>query len=91
MLMRKYACCYAQGRRGAREFRSRVVKVSTPAEFYGVVESYFPRECCVGGRGVRRFRRLIVPAQFERQGVERQIDVAQKVDERGDQQASGRE
>ena len=33
LLMRKYACCYAQGRAGAREFRSRVVKVSTPAEF----------------------------------------------------------
>ena len=34
VLMRKYACCYAQGRPGAREFRSRVVKVSTPAEFH---------------------------------------------------------
>src|SRR5262245_41506078 len=33
VLMRKYACCYAQGRAGAREFRSRVVKVCTPAEF----------------------------------------------------------
>ncbi len=44
MLMRKYACCYAQGRRGAREFRKRVVLVSTPAEFYGVVEEFFPRE-----------------------------------------------
>jgi tRNA-dihydrouridine synthase B len=42
--MRKYACCYAQGRAGAREFRSRVVKVSVPAEFYFVVEEYFPRE-----------------------------------------------
>jgi tRNA-dihydrouridine synthase B len=44
VLMRKYACCYAQGRAGAREFRSRVVKVSVPAEFYSVVEEYFPRE-----------------------------------------------
>jgi tRNA-dihydrouridine synthase B len=44
MLMRKYACCYAQGRRGAREFRKRVVLVSTPAEFYRVVEEFFPRE-----------------------------------------------
>jgi tRNA-dihydrouridine synthase B len=42
VLMRKYACCYAQGRAGAREFRSRVVKVSTPAEFHSVVECYFP-------------------------------------------------
>ena len=44
LLMRKYACCYAQGRRGAREFRNRVVKTSTPAELRAVVEQYFPRE-----------------------------------------------
>jgi tRNA-dihydrouridine synthase B len=44
VLMRKYACCYAQGRRGAREFRSRVARVSKPAEFYAAVEEYFPRE-----------------------------------------------
>ena len=43
VLMRKYACCYAQGRRGAREFRSRVVKISTPDEFRAVVEQFFPR------------------------------------------------
>ena len=47
VLMRKYACCYAQGRAGAREFRSRVVKVSTPAEFHAVVEQYFPRPRCL--------------------------------------------
>jgi tRNA-dihydrouridine synthase B len=44
LLMRKYACCYAQGRPGARDFRSRVVKVSDPAEFHAVVEESFPRE-----------------------------------------------
>ncbi len=43
ILMRKYACCYAQGRSGAREFRTQVSKVSTPAEFYAIVEQYFPR------------------------------------------------
>jgi len=43
LLMRKFACCYAQGRRGAREFRSRVVQVTTPAEFREVVDEYFPR------------------------------------------------
>jgi tRNA-dihydrouridine synthase B len=43
LLMRKYACCYAQGRAGAREFRSLVVKVSTRAEFHSVVEQAFPR------------------------------------------------
>jgi len=42
LLMRKYACCYAQGRRGAREFRSRVVLVNGPAEFRSVVDAYFP-------------------------------------------------
>jgi tRNA-dihydrouridine synthase B len=42
VLMRKYACCYAQGRRGAREFRSRIVKVSWPAEFHAVVDQCFP-------------------------------------------------
>ena len=43
VLMRKYACCYAQGRPGAREFRTRSSRISTPAEFYETVERYFPR------------------------------------------------
>lgn len=42
LLMRKFACCYAQGRRGAREFRSRIVKVSNPTEFCEVVREFFP-------------------------------------------------
>jgi len=44
VLMRKYACCYAQGRRGARDFRKHVALVKTPAEFHAAVENYFPRE-----------------------------------------------
>ena len=44
ILMRKYACCYAQGRRGARSFRSRVAVIDTPAEFFTVVEESFPRD-----------------------------------------------
>lgn len=44
ILMRKYACCYAQGCRGARQFRKEVATVSTPAEFNAVVERYFPSE-----------------------------------------------
>ena len=44
MLMRKYACCYAQGRRGAREFRKHVVKVVTTEDFYRAVQQYFPDE-----------------------------------------------
>jgi tRNA-dihydrouridine synthase B len=43
VLMRKYACCYAQGRPGAREFRKNVATIGSPAEFYDVVERYFPR------------------------------------------------
>jgi tRNA-dihydrouridine synthase B len=43
MLMRKFACCYAQGRRGARDFRANVGRVCTPAEFTEAVERYFPR------------------------------------------------
>lgn len=44
VLMRKYACCYAQGRPGARHFRSHVARVETAEEFYAVVDEYFPRE-----------------------------------------------
>jgi tRNA-dihydrouridine synthase B len=42
VLMRKYACCYAQGKRGARFFRTHVATVSTAEEFYTVVREYFP-------------------------------------------------
>lgn len=47
VLMRKYACCYAQGKRGARHFRSLVVTASTADEFYQVVREYFPSESSV--------------------------------------------
>ena len=43
-LMRKFAACYAQGRAGARFFRTFVQKVTTPEEFVSVVELYFPRD-----------------------------------------------
>jgi tRNA-dihydrouridine synthase B len=43
-LMRKFACCYAQGKRGARLFRTHVAHVETPEAFYEVVEQSFPRE-----------------------------------------------
>jgi len=43
VLMRKYACCYAQGRRGARKFRAQVAMISTPEEFHEVVKRDFPR------------------------------------------------
>lgn len=44
VLMRKYAACYAQGRRGARAFRTYVSQVSTEQEFYDVVAKYFPMD-----------------------------------------------
>ncbi|MHB8970401.1 MAG: tRNA dihydrouridine synthase DusB [Pirellulaceae bacterium] len=42
MLMRKYACCYAQGRHGARQFRAQVAGVRSPAEFHAIVAEHFP-------------------------------------------------
>ena len=43
-LMRRYACCYAQGRRGARNFRTHAAKVKNAKEFHQVVEDYFPKD-----------------------------------------------
>lgn len=42
VLMRKYACCYAQARPGAREFRKRVARIASAEEFYQTVQDYFP-------------------------------------------------
>jgi tRNA-dihydrouridine synthase B len=42
VLMRKYACCYAQGKRGARHFRAHVARVTTADELYEVVGQHFP-------------------------------------------------
>jgi tRNA-dihydrouridine synthase B len=44
VLMRKFACCYAQGRPGARDFRARVSRVNSPAEFTACVAETFPRD-----------------------------------------------
>ena len=44
VLMRKFACCYAQAKPGARAFRAKVGKVSTAEEFLTVVRDYYPRE-----------------------------------------------
>jgi tRNA-dihydrouridine synthase B len=44
VLMRKYACCYAQGRPGAREFRARISQVAGPDEFLDCVADSFPRD-----------------------------------------------
>jgi tRNA-dihydrouridine synthase B len=42
VLMRSLACQYAQGRPGVRAFRNHIARVQTPAEFFDVVEKYFP-------------------------------------------------
>ncbi|MCE5266414.1 MAG: tRNA-dihydrouridine synthase [Planctomycetaceae bacterium] len=43
VLMRAYACCYGEGRPGARAFRREVVQASMPEEFVAAVERYFPK------------------------------------------------
>lgn len=44
LLMRKFACAYAQGKPGARDFRSRVSRVVAREEFLDVVRNHFPRD-----------------------------------------------
>ncbi|HEY1065074.1 MAG TPA: tRNA-dihydrouridine synthase, partial [Pirellulales bacterium] len=44
MLMRKFACCYAQGKPRVREFRQHVTRIETGQDFLDVVEKYFPRD-----------------------------------------------
>ena len=47
VLMRKYAACYAQGKRGARLFRTHISHVTTAAEFYQLVDDHFPKDLVV--------------------------------------------
>ena len=42
MLMRKYACCYAQGRRGARDFRRAVSVARSSDELRALIAYRFP-------------------------------------------------
>ena len=44
LLMRRFACCYAQGQYGARAFRTHAAKLKSRAEFYDIVERHFPRD-----------------------------------------------
>mgnify|MGYP003341979009 CR=1 FL=1 len=43
LLMRKFACSYAQGLPGARDFRGKVSRVVTREEFLEVMRTTFPR------------------------------------------------
>jgi len=51
ILMRRYACCYAHGRKGAALFRFHVSRCGTTAEFREAVERYFPGRQGAGDRG----------------------------------------
>jgi tRNA-dihydrouridine synthase B len=42
LLMRKFACAYAQGLPGARDFRGKVSRVTTREEFLEVMKTCFP-------------------------------------------------
>ena len=42
LLMRKFACSYAQGLAGARDFRGRVSRVQNREEFMEVMRTTFP-------------------------------------------------
>lgn len=42
VLMRKYACSYAQGKPGSRWFRTHIAKIHTASQFHQVVNDYFP-------------------------------------------------
>jgi tRNA-dihydrouridine synthase B len=44
VLMRKFACCYANGRPGARQFRGQIAKAATAEEFLILVDLHFPRD-----------------------------------------------
>ncbi|MCE9631634.1 MAG: tRNA-dihydrouridine synthase [Planctomycetia bacterium] len=49
LLMRKFACSYAQGLPGARDFRGRVSRVLTREEFLEVMRTTFPRNAAAAG------------------------------------------
>jgi tRNA-dihydrouridine synthase B len=44
LLMRKFACNYAQGKYGARFFRQHVANINSREQFFEVVEQYFPKD-----------------------------------------------
>jgi tRNA-dihydrouridine synthase B len=52
LLMRKYACSYAQSKPGARHFRTYIDKVTTPEEFHSVVNKYFPTTLGLEGNSI---------------------------------------
>jgi tRNA-dihydrouridine synthase B len=54
MLMRKFACCYAQNKPGARHFRAHISRVETQEQFYHVVEQHFPKQSDIDAELAKR-------------------------------------
>jgi len=52
--MRKFACCYAQNKPGARHFRGHISRVETQEQFYSVVEQYFPKQSDIDAELAKR-------------------------------------
>jgi tRNA-dihydrouridine synthase B len=52
LLMRKFACTYAQGLPGAREFRGRVSRVLSREEFLEIMRTSFPGRGALGAHAV---------------------------------------
>jgi tRNA-dihydrouridine synthase B len=44
ILMRKFSCCFAQGRPGARRFRTQVARAADSQDFRAIVRQHFPRD-----------------------------------------------
>jgi tRNA-dihydrouridine synthase B len=44
ILMRKFSCCFAQGRPGARQFRTHVAHAADSRDFQAIVRAHFPTE-----------------------------------------------
>ncbi len=51
LLMRKFACSYAQGLPGARDFRGKVSRVLTREEFLEVMRTTFPKNAAIEPAG----------------------------------------
>jgi len=43
VIMRRHACCYGQGLRGARGFRTRISRAAGPEQFVATVQEFFDR------------------------------------------------
>jgi tRNA-dihydrouridine synthase B len=63
ILMRRFACCYAQGRAGARAFRGAIATAATPGDFLAIVKRHFPVDPGESGSSQGRTSRPCHPDQ----------------------------